>query len=154
MAKYHSLKNLNNKSNNQTGFTIIEVVLVLAIAGLIFLTVFLALPAMQKSQRDNARKEDVAKIIAGLQRYLSDNNVLPGANAYSTDYFSDLAQTSYVWVLDSTRGCNDASLDILNRATVAKGCKCSDNSGTVNNSGRTAAVRTILESGTRYCKDY
>jgi prepilin-type N-terminal cleavage/methylation domain-containing protein len=34
------------------GFTIIEVVLVLAIAGLIFLIVFLALPALQRSQRD------------------------------------------------------------------------------------------------------
>ena len=34
------------------GFTIIEVVLVLAIAALIFLMVFIALPALQASQRD------------------------------------------------------------------------------------------------------
>ena len=34
------------RSNKDKGFTIIEVVLVLAIAGLIFLTVFLALPAL------------------------------------------------------------------------------------------------------------
>ncbi|MBP6925380.1 prepilin-type N-terminal cleavage/methylation domain-containing protein [Candidatus Saccharibacteria bacterium] len=36
------------KTTNQTkkGFTIIEVVLVLAIAGLIFLMVFIALPAL------------------------------------------------------------------------------------------------------------
>lgn len=40
-----------NKNQNLTkkGFTIIEVVLVLAIAGLIFLMVFLALPALQRS---------------------------------------------------------------------------------------------------------
>ena len=43
------------------GFTIIEVVLVLAIAGLIFLMVFLALPALQRSQRDTQRKNDMAR---------------------------------------------------------------------------------------------
>ena len=37
---------------NKKGFTIIEVVLVLAVAGLIFLMVFLALPALQRAQRD------------------------------------------------------------------------------------------------------
>ena len=42
-----------NYSENKKGFTIIEVVLVLAIAGLIFLMVFLALPALQRSQRDS-----------------------------------------------------------------------------------------------------
>ncbi|RKV92712.1 MAG: prepilin-type N-terminal cleavage/methylation domain-containing protein, partial [Candidatus Saccharimonas sp.] len=42
------------------GFTIIEVVLVLAIAALIFLMVFIALPALQASQRDTARKSDVS----------------------------------------------------------------------------------------------
>jgi prepilin-type N-terminal cleavage/methylation domain-containing protein len=37
---------------NKKGFTIIEVVLVLAIAALIFLMVFSALPALQRNQRD------------------------------------------------------------------------------------------------------
>ena len=40
------------KKDNKKGFTIIEVVLVLAIAGLIFAMVFIALPALQRSQRD------------------------------------------------------------------------------------------------------
>ena len=42
---------LDDKSNTK-GLTIIEVVLVLAIAGLIFLMVFIALPALQRNQRD------------------------------------------------------------------------------------------------------
>ena len=49
------------------GFTIIEVVLVLAIAGLIFLMVFLALPALQRSQRDTQRKNDMARLKAAYQ---------------------------------------------------------------------------------------
>jgi prepilin-type N-terminal cleavage/methylation domain-containing protein len=44
------------------GFTIIEVVLVLAIAGLILLMVFIALPALQRGQRDTARKNDVSLV--------------------------------------------------------------------------------------------
>ena len=41
-------KNLKQRG----GFTIIEVVLVLAIAGLIMIMVFVALPSMQKAQRN------------------------------------------------------------------------------------------------------
>ena len=44
------------------GFTIIEVVLVLAIAGLIFLMVFIALPALQRSQRDTQRRNDLGRV--------------------------------------------------------------------------------------------
>ena len=43
-------------TGDKGGFTIIEVVLVLAIAGLIFLMVFIALPALQRSQRDTERR--------------------------------------------------------------------------------------------------
>ena len=61
------------KHNLYRGFTIIEVVLVLAIAGLIFLMVFLALPALQRSQRDAQRKRDVAVIRAAVENYRSNN---------------------------------------------------------------------------------
>lgn len=60
-------------SNNKTGFTIIEVVLVLAIAGLIFLTVFLALPTLQRSQRDTQRKEDMSRVKAAYDSYKANN---------------------------------------------------------------------------------
>ena len=55
------------------GFTIIEIVLVLTIAGLIFLAVFLALPALQRSQRDAQRKRDIAAIGAAFIEYLHSN---------------------------------------------------------------------------------
>jgi prepilin-type N-terminal cleavage/methylation domain-containing protein len=61
------------RKNNSKGFTIIEVALVLAIAGLIFLVVFLALPALQRNQRDTGRRENVGSIVSGLQSYSSDN---------------------------------------------------------------------------------
>ena len=59
--------------NTKKGFTIIEVVLVLAIAGLIFLMVFLALPALQRSQRDTQRKNDASRLRAAITDYSSNN---------------------------------------------------------------------------------
>jgi len=64
------------KRNEQTGFTIIEVVLVLAIAGLIFLIVFLALPQLQQSRRDTQRKSDLGLLMSSLETYASNNNGL------------------------------------------------------------------------------
>ena len=55
------------------GFTIIEVVLVLAIGGLIFLMVFVALPALQAGQRDSARKNDVSIVSTAVTNFISNN---------------------------------------------------------------------------------
>lgn len=60
--------------NNKKGFTIIEVVLVLAIAGLIFLMVFIALPALQRSQRNTRRRQDMARILTAFNDYQANNN--------------------------------------------------------------------------------
>ena len=65
---------INGKSNStRNGFTIIEVVLVLVIAGLIFLMVFLALPALQRSQRNQLYKNNLSLVISALQNYRSNN---------------------------------------------------------------------------------
>ena len=60
-------------NSNKKGFTIIEVVLVLAIAGLIFMMVFIALPALQRSQRDTQRSNDVARVQTALNNYQANN---------------------------------------------------------------------------------
>lgn len=61
------------QKNNSKGFTIIEVVLVLAIAGLIFLMVFIALPALQRNQRDTQRKDDLGRVATALNGYSSSS---------------------------------------------------------------------------------
>ena len=62
-----------NSSSQKPAFTIIEVVLVLAIAGLIFLMVFIALPALQRNQRDTQKKNDIGRVLTALQSYQSNN---------------------------------------------------------------------------------
>ena len=70
----------NGGKKNTRGFTIIEVVLVLAIAGLIFIMVFVALPALQRSQRDTDRREDMMKFISQVKAYQQSNRgALPGS---------------------------------------------------------------------------
>lgn len=66
------------QKNKEKGFTIIEVVLVLAIAGLIFLMVFIALPALQRNQRDTQRRNDLSRAITAVTNYQTNNrNKLP-----------------------------------------------------------------------------
>ena len=66
----------------QAGFTIIEVVLVLAIAGLIFLMVFIALPALQRSQRDSLRRQHARSVADAANRALINNRTLGGQYWY------------------------------------------------------------------------
>ncbi len=66
----------------KSGFSVIEVALVLAIAGMIFLMVFIALPSLRRSQRDTSRREDVIELISEIKNYQTNNGRgnLPGAS--------------------------------------------------------------------------
>lgn len=93
-------------NKTKTGFTIIEVVLVLAIAGLIFMMVFLALPALQRSQRDTQRQNDISRLQTQLVQYQSNNrgrlpsNTITMVESYFDDdnQISGTAPTSSDWV--------------------------------------------------------
>jgi len=79
---------MNETLKHKRGFTIIEVVLVLAIAGLIFLMVFIALPALQRAQRNTQRKHNMDRVIASVIEYQKNNNYLTPFEPYqenSTD---------------------------------------------------------------------
>lgn len=65
---------MKTKLRNQKGFTIIEVLIVLAIAGLIMLIVFLAVPALQRGQRNNARNADASRIAAAISECIANRN--------------------------------------------------------------------------------
>lgn len=94
---------------NKKGFTIIEVVLVLAIAGLIFLMVFLALPALQRSQRDTQRKGDMSRAIAAINDYKSSHrgNLPSNWGAFTNDYLLGRSATGG----SSTANDRDSFLD-------------------------------------------
>lgn len=64
----------NIKNRKEGGFTIIEVLIVLAIAGLIMLIVFLAVPALQRNARNTTNKNDASSVVGGINEYVSNND--------------------------------------------------------------------------------
>jgi prepilin-type N-terminal cleavage/methylation domain-containing protein len=83
--QYLSLFNERLATRKTAGFTIIEVLIVLAIAGLIMLVVFLAVPNLQRSQRNSQYKNEAASIIASYGSYVTNNaGGIPAASVSST----------------------------------------------------------------------
>lgn len=62
------MQKTTHKSNSK-GFTIIEVLIVLAIAGLILLVVFLAVPALNRNSRNTSIKTDAQNVLGGVSEY-------------------------------------------------------------------------------------
>lgn len=72
----------NIKNRKESGFTIIEVLIVLAIAGLIMLIVFLAVPALQRNSRNTQIKNDASNVAGTISEFVSNNEgTLPTAVA-------------------------------------------------------------------------
>jgi len=99
------------KNTNSEGFTIIEVLIVLAIAGLILLIVFLAVPALQRNARNTSRKSDAGRLSSAVNNFVSNNNgTLPGGSSGST------------WTTDCGTITNDAgSLAEFSSTNIACG---------------------------------
>lgn len=100
-------------------FTIIEVVLVLAIAGLIFLMVFIALPALQRSQRNTRRRQDLARIVTAVNDYQSNNNKLPFPYASTSGVVNNIEKGFVSKYVDSS----------CTAGTITTGYKISVNGG-------------------------
>lgn len=145
-----------NAKSQQKGFTIIEVVLVLAIAALIFLMIFIALPALQRGQRDTARKQDQNKVATAITTWRGNHRgALPGLDDGTTkaqfinDYVDTLGQYS---VDDQTFVISDdAPTSALTdeQIMVVLGYQCARD-GNNNNLGdaskRSAAIYIRLEA--------
>lgn len=63
--------------NIYSGFTIIELLIVLAIAGLILAIIFIALPDLERAARNDARKHDAELLVSAINQCLSTsaNNI-------------------------------------------------------------------------------
>ncbi|MCJ1965582.1 type II secretion system protein [Candidatus Nanosynbacter sp. TM7-053] len=156
------------KKDNKKGFTIIEVVLVLAIAGLIFAMVFIALPALKRSQRDQSRKNDASVVASAINNWNSANR--------NGGTFSEDSLRKYVEKLDQYDKNSElkvatpgASMSVAgNEIKVMRGKKCPSstpapsagdpaNITLQNGSSRNAAVVVLLENnGSQkqlYCQD-
>lgn len=145
--------------NNKQGFTIIEVVLVLAIAGLIFLMVFVAWPALQRSQRDTQRRDDAARFITQINSYATNNNGrVPSGNSINSSFKSNYLKSGEGEFKDPQSGrdyeirtSGDPRTDTFIYRTSAR-CE-GEEIRSVQNSPRSAAVQIQLEGSGTFCQD-
>jgi prepilin-type N-terminal cleavage/methylation domain-containing protein len=106
----HLLHNKSPKKNSTKGFTIIEVMIVLAIAGLIMLIIFLVIPHANQVKRDYARKRFVNYVASELAAYKNSNNFkFPSTNTekcnFMTSNLKDYVGTSASCVYDASKDC-------------------------------------------------
>lgn len=163
-------------TGKRSGFTIIEVSLVLAIAGLIFMMVFIALPSLQRNQRDAKRREDMIIYTEAISKYQSNNRgALPSGTpasvtADSTDNewgefyqkylpspFTDPSGQDYSLKVVSCEGdvgavCNGGTLEQGVILTIIQAA-CNGENAIKTANPRKIAVRYKLEGGGVYCGD-
>lgn len=139
------LQKLNNK-----GFTIIEVMIVLAIAALILLIVLLAVPAVQRNSRNTAIKNDAGTIAGGIGTFESDNEGSPPTSitaSNGTVTITDGTNTEKVDVQSGTAVDSSASAAAsLNPGEihVQTSAVCPGSSATA--STRTFAIQYVIET--------
>jgi prepilin-type N-terminal cleavage/methylation domain-containing protein len=114
------------QKNKSEGFTIIEVMIVLAIAGLILLIVFLAVPALQRNSRNTARKSDVSRVASALTNWESNNNgttfTAGTGNANLTSVINDAGTLSqYTLVPAASVGANSFSVATGTQVAIPAG---------------------------------
>lgn len=61
------------KRKRQEGFSIIEVLIVLAIAGLLMAVIFIAVPQLQRNARDNTRQSVAQRLKSEMETYSGNN---------------------------------------------------------------------------------
>ncbi|HSH55659.1 MAG TPA: type II secretion system protein, partial [Candidatus Limnocylindrales bacterium] len=113
---------LKNQKRNQ-GFTIIEVLIVLAIAGLILLIVFLAVPALQRNSRNTQYKNDAAALIGAATEFSNNSNGAVPKDANETTV-KDLAKTRSLTNLDIETGPAAVTLSTFDEAIIRTASRC------------------------------
>jgi prepilin-type N-terminal cleavage/methylation domain-containing protein len=154
-------KLIKPKSQDSKGFTLIEIVIVLAIAGLIFVIVFLAVQQAQRSRRDTQRRSDAARLAAAVETYAGNNGGNYPANQAQADtlladYMQPLTNfqdptsgATYTVTYNNTAGVSNPALATI---FVARARQCSgSNFAAAGNRG--FAVKIHQESGGAYCVD-
>jgi prepilin-type N-terminal cleavage/methylation domain-containing protein len=145
---------LTNNTKRQSGFTIIEVLIVLAIAGLILLIVFLAVPALQRNSRNTQAKEAAAALLATVNEYITNNaGAMPTGAAIAADGTISITgggatangktQGGFTATPSNTFPVTTGSTGVF---TIAYAYKCNGNTG-FTAAPRSTAVGFLIEGG-------
>lgn len=135
-----------NLKKDEKGFTIIEVLIVLAIAGLIMLIVFLAVPALQRNSRNTQRSNDASRVSGAISECLSNNNgnlnVCNNATAVQLNRYVDMAANQQLTNFVATAPVPNN----LDTAYYRAGFRCVDNVAQAGGGARSFVIEYNVET--------
>jgi prepilin-type N-terminal cleavage/methylation domain-containing protein len=148
---------LSKIKNNQSGFTIVEIMIVMAIIGMMLLAMLLVVPSLRRNARNKQRRDDVGSVISAINEYSTNNS---GNLPTAANQFSGEAKLSFYSASDidySTTAVTSAPGTDVNTLYVRTGTKCSGNAVTgTGATRRNVAVYFFVEttnSTTAQCQE-
>lgn len=142
--------NYQNIKKKTEGFTIIEVLIVLAIAGLIMLIVFLAIPALRRNQQNTTMRGEASRVLSAVTEYESNANGAQVDDQTKLDNVVTNAGDLVQLTGGGTYVDADQSGD-LGAGEFQVGIGTCDGTNYVANTGREYALRFGLHGGTEAC---
>jgi len=137
------------------GFTIIEVLIVLAIAGLIMLIVFLAVPALQRNSRNTQRGNDAGRALAAANDVINSNNrdisKLTNATLVAAIGKPAYYATTNITVAAAPAVATNATT--IDTMVVYTGATCDTTGKAVPGTTRQLAAVWTAETATQRCQD-
>lgn len=76
----------NNNMKTKSGFTIVELLIVIVIIGILAAITIVAYNGIQTRARDNVRKADIANLAKGIELYYAANGNYPMSAGWCTQY--------------------------------------------------------------------
>lgn len=159
------MKNLFKKTD-QKGFTIIEVMIVLAIGALILVVVLIAIPQLQANQRNSARQNVISRVMTELSSYAGNNNgqypetatgltLADFESRYLTNVNYEDPTTGSNYNLSLATAVADAQRPSnLGDAVYFVNAQCNGESVAAGSGSRNIALVILLEGGNRFfCVD-
>lgn len=96
---------MSQQSNASRGFSLIELIILIALIGILFMAVAIYLTGAQKSSRDSIRKSDIHTYYLALSHYYQDHHTYPDQKSTQGDNSTNPKSSS---VFDSS-GANPLS---------------------------------------------
>lgn len=124
---------MHPKTSNARGFTILEILIALAVAGLILALVFGAIPTLQRNGRNNSRRDDTTIVLQALSRHMLNNSAnFPTTdsylNGYKLSYYDKTAVKRYARTADTATGLPIDKVTNLDEVHIYNYAKCDANS--------------------------
>lgn len=128
------------QKRKESGFTIIEVLIVLAIAGLIMLVVFLAVPALQRNSRNTNYRSEGSRLLDAYGEVSANagGSILTSADVSKVTAAANVKNLTSLTI--EAQGGSTTPGTTTDKAVIRTGAKCSAPDSATTSAGGTRQV--------------